>query len=68
MPLYPFPEMQLGESFTFPIDPANVAARGKSRDLMRVRQAAAQYKRRNAGWNYTVRKLSATQGECRRLA
>jgi hypothetical protein len=41
---YQFAEMRVGHSFTRP-----------KRDQDTVRVAAAQYKARNSGWNYTTR-------------
>lgn len=69
MPQYQFPTMQVGDSFAFPITTARDED-GKLIDMKRVRQAASAYKRRYApeGWQYTVRKLSDMQGECRRIS
>lgn len=69
MPPYNFPSLAIGEAFTFRLT-AERDDCGKLVDLKRVRQAASAYKRRTApeGWAYEVRKLSDTQGVCRRLA
>ena len=69
MPQYHFPTMQVGDSFAFRITDARDKY-GKLIDLKRVRQAASAYKRRYApdGWQYSIRKLSDTQGECRRVS
>ena len=66
---YNFPTLEVGEAFIFAVS-GERDAKGKLRDIARVRQAASAYKRRSApeGWNYTVRKISETQGECRRIA
>ena len=42
--IYPFPAMQVGDSFAAPADRANA-----------VRFSAAQWKRRHPGWDYTSR-------------
>lgn len=43
-PIYPFRNMQVGDSIFVPTD-----------DVAMVRNAAASYKTRHPGWNYTTR-------------
>lgn len=42
--VYPFPAMQIGDSFSLPVGRSNV-----------VRFSASQWKRRHPGWDYTSR-------------